>query len=205
MRFSPVPSAAHLHPFLDVPAYREVQPQLVMEMRRARRYEHPLGITMLSLERPVVPARERAALAAGSGEVARAIVDVTPAVYGLLGAYLRNTLRETDILTAAPETLAFATFLPATDRSGAERALARYREGFLDCAGYAIRGGVAVFPGDGLTIEDLLDRARQAWQQQAPHPTPQAAPHPTPHHGPPPHGVRPAAAMTRTAQRIAHG
>lgn len=163
MRFSPVPTSARagrIHPFLSVPAYREVQPQLIIELRRARRYEHPLGVTMVSLLAPARPRDERT-----RGALPAPGPDVTPAVYSLLGSYLRNTLRETDILTAAPESLAFATFLPGTDRQGTEQALLRFQNGFLECAGYAIHGGAAAFPGDGMTIEDVLDRACAAWRQ----------------------------------------
>jgi hypothetical protein len=162
MRFSPVPTAARavrLHPFLNVPSYREVQSQLVIELRRARRYEHPLGVTMISLRVPARGPDERQ-----NGHARTLEVDVMPAVYSLLGSYLRNTLRETDILTAAPESLAFATFLPDTDRQGTELALHRFRTGFEECSGYAIDGGVAAFPGDGMTIEDVLDRAYEGWR-----------------------------------------
>jgi hypothetical protein len=157
MRFSPVPAPdavgpAHAFP---VPAYREVQPLLVIELRRARRYDRALSVALLSLE---APARAR-----GGAAPPAPLAGLAPAVYGLLGSYLRNALRETDILTAAPESLAFAVFLPETDRGGAERALERFRAGFLVAAGYPLRGGVAAFPGDGLTIEDVLDRACEAW------------------------------------------
>ena len=165
MRFSSLSTAsraAHLHPFLNVPAYREVQSQLVIELRRARRYEHPLGVTMLGLHAPTQLGGERA-----GGSAAAPSVDVVPAVYSLLGSYLRNTLRETDILTAAPEALAFATFLPGTDRQGTEQALMRFCDGFLECAGYGLHGGAAAFPGDGMTIEDVLDRACAAWRRSS--------------------------------------
>lgn len=182
MRFPPVPSAARagrLHPFLDVPAYREAQPQLVLELRRARRYEHPLAVAVLSLEGCPPNGRSRAH--------ARTLTDAMPALYGLLGSFLRNSVRETDILTAAPEALAFATFLPNTDGDGAARAIQRFGAGFLDCAGHGLRGGVSAFPGDGLTIEDLLDRACDAWRGEA---VPAAAALGTPAH---------------SARRLAHG
>lgn len=165
MRLSPVPTSARavrLHPFLNVPSYREVQSQLVSELRRARRYEHPLGVTMLGLRVPARTLEERR-----NGRPSPLEIDVMPAVYSLLGSYLRNTLRETDILTAAPESLAFATFLPATDRHGTEQALHRFRAGFQECTGYSIDGGVAAFPGDGMTIEDVLDRAYEGWRQSS--------------------------------------
>jgi len=161
MRFSPLPpSLANIGEAFNVPTYREVQSRLVLELRRARRYEYPLGVVTLGLR---VPARARGDKSNGS--VSKSVVEITPAVYGLLGAYLRNTLRETDILTALPEALAFATFLPGVDRKGAEQALLRFGGGFLDCAGFDLQGGVAAFPGDGLTIEDVLENSCVAWRQ----------------------------------------
>lgn len=163
MRFSPVPTSRSSYgAAFNVPTYRAVQTQLVIELRRARRYEHPLGVVMLSLQ---IPVGVRGARGGGGRGMASTLREVTPAAYGLLGAYLRNTLRETDILTGMPESLAFATFLPGVERRGAEQALERFHDGFLACAGFDVRGGVAAFPDDGLTIEDVLERASDAWRQ----------------------------------------
>jgi hypothetical protein len=161
MRFSPVPPSRNDYgDTFHVPTYRAAQPQLVVELRRARRYEYPLGVVMLSLAAPV-----RASGAKVNGSASSSHAEITPALYGLLGAFLRNTLRETDILTGVPEALAFATFLPSVDRRGAELALDRFRDGFLGCAGFDLRGGVAAFPGDGLTIENILECACDAWRR----------------------------------------
>jgi hypothetical protein len=161
MRFSPVSTSRSSYgEAFNVPTYREVQAQLVVELRRARRYEYPLGVAALSLQPPLRARGERA-----SGSAPGSLHEVTPAVYGLLGAYLRNLLRETDILTGVPESLAYATFLPGVDREGAGKALERFRDGFRECSGFDLRGGVAAFPDDGLTIEDVLDRACDAWRQ----------------------------------------
>jgi hypothetical protein len=143
-----------------VPTYRTMQPQLVLELRRARRYEHPMGVVMLSL-----PIADRTRTEPAAGAATSSPVDTALAVYGLLGAFLRNTLRETDILTGVPESLAFATFLPGVDRQGAGRALDRFHAAFLDFTGYDLRAGAAAFPDDGLTIEDVLDRACEHWRQ----------------------------------------
>jgi len=156
MRYSALPTfdPAAYGQVVHAPAYREVQSQLVIELRRARRYERALSVALVGLQ---APTRGRGEIAGGA----------TPTVYGLLGSYLRNVLRETDILTAVPDLLAYAVFLPETDWRGAERLLERFRRGFLECSGLALRGGVAGFPTDGLTIEDLLERARVAWHQES--------------------------------------
>jgi hypothetical protein len=159
MRFSLLSaSRSRYSDAFQVPTYRELQPQLVVELRRARRYEHPLGVVILGLHAPTRdPARS-------NGHAPGSRMETSPAAYGLLGAYLRNTLRETDILTGVPESLAFAAFLPGIDRQGAEQALCRLREGFQGCAGFDLSGGGAAFPADGLTIEDVIESACAAWR-----------------------------------------
>lgn len=161
---APIPETVGRPQALPVPAYREIQAQLVSELRRARRYERAMSVALVSLRAPADARGERA-----GGASPAPLGEMTPAVYSLLGSYLRNTLRETDILAAAPEALAFTVFLPETDHLGAAQALGRFRSGFLDCAGVSIQGGVAAYPRDGLTIEDVLDRACEAWGESCRH------------------------------------
>lgn len=151
-------------PAPDVRPYRAVYPQLVAELRRARRYEHCFAVVVLSATAP--------AIGGGSstpGSAALMPVGFTPTLYFLLGGVLRNTLRETDILTAAPESLAYALFLAETDRERAAQAVRRLRERFRECAGADLRTGCAEFPRDGLTIDDLVDGAWRAWQHASDH------------------------------------
>lgn len=161
LRFSPVRGAgADYDSSFTAPTYRASQPQLHFELRRARRYEHPLGVVVMSSVPPF-----GAIASTGNGAARPDAARSAAAVYGLLGAFLRNTLRETDILTCMPESLTFAAFLPGVGPAGAEQMLERCREGFFDCAGFDLRGGVAAFPDDGLTVEDILGLASSAWQQ----------------------------------------
>lgn len=163
LRFSPVRGiGAGFDSSFNAPTYRASQPQLHFELRRARRYEHPFGVVVMSSALPSGPGAS-----SGNGVVRSdpAASRSVPGVYGLLGAFLRNTLRETDILTCMPESLTFAAFLPGVGQVGAEQMLERCRDGFMDCAGFDLRGGVAAFPEDGLTVEDILDLASSAWRQ----------------------------------------
>jgi hypothetical protein len=188
MFFSPEPVRRWSGPIQapDVPAYRQVYPQLVAELRRARRYEHKFAVALVS-PHALATGSSRAKSGATSflsmalPSMSFASNAVPPTIYFLLGSYLRNTLRESDLLTAAPEAMSYAIFLPETDRVHAEHAIERLRTGFRACAGVALRAGCAEFPHDGLTIEDLLDRARNAWQQaddrELTSPTPREASH----------------------------
>jgi hypothetical protein len=160
-------SAVPTRSVFDVPTYRQVLPQLTVELQRARRYEHPLALLVMS---PHDPASTRGPVPVTS----RPVADTTPAIFFLLGSFLRNSLRETDIVAAAPETLSYAVALAETDRRGAERAVDRLRDGFRECGGAGLRVGVAEFPHDGLAMEDLLDSACSAWHtgaasERAPH------------------------------------
>jgi hypothetical protein len=144
---------------LSIPVFRQVHPRLAFELRRARRYEHPLSVIIL---RPhghgdghivgshggmpaIAPQRER-----------------EPLSYLLLGSYLRNNLRETDLLVSAPERLLFAAFLPETDEQGARMAVRRLIRGLSQFGAFGVRAGVAEFPRDALTVEDLFEHASQA-------------------------------------------
>ena len=161
------PSGA-LQPVFEVPSFRQALPQISAELRRARRFEHPLAVV-------VIGARDLpGARVAADGGAAVAPAPLSPADstsrFLLLGSYLRNTIRETDLLTAAPESLAYAVFLIETSRQGAELAIARYRAGFEGCAAAELRVGCAEFPHDGLMAEDLLERASRAWDQDVSRP-----------------------------------
>ena len=140
-----------------VPTFRQVLPQLSAELRRARRFEHPLTALVIGAARP---RSERHRLRTTLFPSAEQGV----ATFSLLGSFLRNQLRETDCLTAAPELLAYAVFLTETDGTGARQLARRLQEGFERCAGVALTWGSAVFPVDGLTLDDLFDCACEAWQ-----------------------------------------
>jgi hypothetical protein len=148
---------------LSVPSYRAAQPLLLSELRRARRYEYPLSVAILSAQ----PASRLVQSSNGTSRNGTR-PEISPATYGLLGGFLRNTLRESDILAGLPESLAYASFLPGVGREGAEMAVDRFREGFLDCGQHFLRAGVATFPDDGLTIEDLVQCAIEAWRSELP-------------------------------------
>jgi hypothetical protein len=163
---SPLPAA-------QVPAYRQVYPQLAAELRRARRYEHKFVLATIGLYpgsvRPAPAPRSPLIAPAGA-----APTSVTATTYFLLGSFLHNTLRETDILTSAPEALSYILFLAESDCEHAAQVFERLQAGFRACAAIDLQVGCAEFPRDGLTIEDMLGVAWNGWSQ-----TPGHAPGPT--------------------------
>ncbi len=149
-------------PSLDIPPLRVVMPQFLAELRRARRYEHTLALVALHAVEgaPEPHGGGAAARRDGAGAWERARV-----LYLLLGYVLRNTLRETDILGAAPESLEYLVLLAETDEPRALAAVERIRERCTESLGASVRSGLAVFPADGFTVEDLLARARYKLEQ----------------------------------------
>jgi hypothetical protein len=81
----------------------------------------------------------------------------------LLGSVLCGTLRESDIVGYAVEVDEFVALLPECDESAARRAISRLHALYFGRTGSGLRAGLAVFPRDGLTLDDLVIYARQAY------------------------------------------
>jgi hypothetical protein len=148
---------------LEVPTFRRMLPQLAVELRRARRFERPLAVVVLSPELDTLPGRSTTWI-----KVSARPANWNLTQYLLLGSFLRNATREIDVVTAVPESLLYASLLPETTKEGAVGAIARLRQGFLQCGGVGLRSGVAEFPLDGFTIEDLYNSALLQWQTAEP-------------------------------------
>ena len=75
-------------------------------------------------------------------------------------------MRESDIITYAAENHLYAIFLPESDETGARQAAGRLGRTVFNRAKVGLRVGLAEFPRDGLIVEDVFDRARNAWQHR---------------------------------------
>lgn len=140
-----------------VPIYREALGALSLELRRARRYERPLAVVVLGPDSP------RAMI--GRPNNRNADLQVPPSahlIFFLLGAFLRDSMRETDIVTYAAEHHLYVAVLPETTKQQVSRAICRLGQVFYDRTSMLLQVGVADFPKDGLTIEDLLSSAHQS-------------------------------------------
>lgn len=82
--------------------------------------------------------------------------------FQMLGAVLCGTLRESDIVCYAVEVDEFVALLPECDESAARRAIGRLHALYFSRMGSGLRAGLAVFPRDGLTLDDLVIYAREA-------------------------------------------
>lgn len=131
---------------------------LVAEFGRARRYEQTLSIVVVS------------AVPIGDGEATARRADFLgvrrgPDVLPLLaGAGFREALRESDVLCYRPTDRLFVLGLPQTDTEAGRRAMERVGGLFRTRLRLELVVGVAEFPADGLTLEDLLEKARSRAQ-----------------------------------------
>lgn len=158
MVLSPKPTAADsLRAALEIPVYFHTIPRLEAELRRARRYERPLSMIVIGAEG--VPRGGR--LRASTDAFVPGPAEMGPLLFAFLGAFLRSSLRETDLLAAVPESLLYVGFLPEVDGDGAEEAASRVAAEFAVLTSLKLRTGIAEFPRDGFTVGDLFQSATQ--------------------------------------------
>lgn len=140
----------------SLPTYHELKPLLERELRRARRYERPLSLVILSLDRHAPQSANGSAHVAGPDP---SIVQQLQFFH--VGALLRDTLRETDLAGYVAETQEFVAMLPEGDVDAAARTAGRINERLADRMTVRLRTGAAAYPDGGLTLDDLMDSARR--------------------------------------------
>ena len=117
------------------------------ELIRARRYRHPVSLVTVSVEIDQNGADPRQAqLAAGE-------------VGGRLRATLGMRVRDSDICAFDLARARWLVALPQTDRLGARGAATRISQTVGAIGTTRLKFGVAVFPQDGLTVDDLIRSA----------------------------------------------
>jgi hypothetical protein len=95
----------------------------------------------------------------GTQAVSPSTHDADIAFY-LLGALLRDTLRETDIVAYSAEHHLYVVLLPECGETAGWGAAERLGRILHARAETLVRAGTAEFPSDGLTFEDLFGAAR---------------------------------------------
>jgi hypothetical protein len=147
----------------------EAIPLIERELRRARRYEHPLGILVLTLAdgftpdatrlRGLPPTKPRMrrglSLPADRGTTGNGVA--------ALGALLSHSIRETDVLTSPEGERYYLLALPETGWEAMTLAAQRIARGILQTGQPRLRIGMAEFPSQGLTLDELFERARREW------------------------------------------
>lgn len=154
---------------LAVPDFREAEPEIKAELERARRYEHPMAIVMLSSVPD--PRNDRPEERDGTGDPDGSIILETriPHLASLLMATIvTEMLRQSDRVSYIASDDRFVLALPETDRESALLAVRRIHPVLRSRIGVRIRYGAAAFPADGLTLAELLDLAERAWRGAGP-------------------------------------
>ncbi len=146
-----------------VPTLRRTKKQLSNELARVRRYHRPLSIVVLRLEsdqllldlkRNLVPESGN-----GSVEAYNQVMQTIQLVFSLVGALLKESLRESDIATYDVPNNQYIIMLAESSREQAALTVTRLKKLlFKRTAGHLV-AGIAEFPEDGLILEDLIARA----------------------------------------------
>lgn len=147
-----------------VPPLSEALPTVLAELRRARRHERPMSLLVLGPHGDVSGRGN-----GGNGSAPNRGPADPPANHldlFLLGLLLRETVRETDQVALSAEDRLYMVFLPETDDPQAREAAARLVRTVRGRVPVSPRAGLAGFPADGLTVEDLLVKARHTWEHR---------------------------------------
>ena len=145
-----------------VSSMRVVMPAVNRELGRARRYERPLCVAVVEVRSDEL--RKQIAELTSQSSVAsiamhRRTTHIIRVVFALIGSVLQEATRETDIVAYDPESDRYVLVLPDVNRAEAEQASERIREMLLKRTAARTAVGIAEFPGDGLSFEDLVARA----------------------------------------------
>ncbi len=146
-----------------VPTYRESLPELRHEISRARRYMRPLSMMVL---RPVGPQVVLAPVGPSSKDgnghaAADPLQENVPLTSLLIGAVLRDDLRESDRVFYLANRNCYCILMTESSQQQAQQAAARLNKLLRTRGGVTLRTGVAEFPTHGWTLDELLAAASQ--------------------------------------------
>jgi hypothetical protein len=140
-----------------VPRFREALPRMVMELERARRYGRPLTIALHAVA-PTTAAGNGAGGGHGdhAGVAQSDFAAADPFSTALLGSMLRELVREIDIVAYSAALSRCTVVMPEIGQPEARLATRRLRDMCSARLAMPIRAEVAVFPEDGVTLEELI-------------------------------------------------
>jgi hypothetical protein len=150
--------------------------RLTRELDRARRYEHPLAVIVLTVTPEGGGGTNGTNGTKGTNgdatadDLAPVVLETTlPHLVSLLaGATLCEVLRGTDTLYYQAAQDRFVIGLAESGRDEARRALHRVRAIVRSHLRLSAHGGIARFPDDGLTLDGLIAKAEEDWRGEVP-------------------------------------
>lgn len=126
------------------------------ELDRARRYRRDLSIVVLG----TAPLESEAGEAGDATKGGRTVETRLPHVVSLLAAAaLRDVLRRSDVVCYRPTENHFVLALAESDADDARRALQRVRSVLEERFRLEARAGLARFPDEALTLDELVAKA----------------------------------------------
>jgi hypothetical protein len=138
-----------------IASYRRSLPQLRFALSRARRYQHPITLAVMSLGREQLVQSIRN-LAGGWTHANLA----SHFYFSFIGSLLRDNLRESDIVTYDAAADQYVLLLTETPAAEAKNAILRLNGLVFKHTAVYLRIGIAEFPVDGLIVEDLVTCAQ---------------------------------------------
>ena len=149
----------------NIPTYQSMLPYMTFELTRGRRYNHNLSMLILGLDhsqkQELLNNNRSDSNQWGNEQLASKFL------FSLIGTILREGLRDSDILSCEILNDRFIVQLTDTDNAKAIRAVARLNAMVYDQVNTRLRAGIAEFPSNGLTIEDLLKYAEMRFYHHA--------------------------------------
>jgi hypothetical protein len=158
----------HMLPVLEnggVPTLREVLPKLSTELDRARRHSRPLSVAVFGLDPVATDIGQARASSESHGPNQTGLF---PLLSALLAPSLREALRQTDIVSYTTREAQSLVVLPETTAEGARRTISRVLQMSSIQVLCPLRVGIASFPDDGWTLEDVIVRAEEEWARSGP-------------------------------------
>ena len=152
-----------------VPEFRELLPHLRGELDRARRYQRPLSVLVVT-PHPVGddgawPDTGGDANARSNGKKVLLETRLPHLASLLVGSILAGAVRQGDRVTYRTANDRFVVLLAEADREVARGAVRRIEGMMRERARLGMRVGIATFPEDGFTLSDLLGQASEQWER----------------------------------------
>lgn len=147
-------------------SFQEARPRFGLEIDRARRYEDP--ITLATVRSGAERIYRRLRLAEGDGDGRGPVSsdgavpdEVRQLAIALMSPLIRGSVRITDLVAYDASQDDHLILFTETSRDQACRPLTRLRDRVESRFAIDVRTGLAEFPADGYTLEDLVERARE--------------------------------------------
>ncbi len=125
------------------------------ELARSRRHHEPLSVIVIEVERESI----RATLNCAVEEVQKAMM--TRYVMASMASVLTRVLRRTDMVLEPGDPRRFIIFSPETDADNSGALMRHIQTHIAGELQVELRCGVAVFPKDALTFDELVRKAEQ--------------------------------------------